>query len=431
MESVPIIHVHTQVDKSTVPYAQFMWQTMLELANHPGSLKITVHCMGPKAHDRAQKWVTQGEAVIIQTPASISHEGSTGHGACIMDALKHTGDGAIHIIADSDTVVVARGWDDYVRFKLLNEKLGIIGTTYEDPGGFSSGKNTVQTYKKVPSVTWCALTPMHDWRTLDVMPNKGHQIGITTETLSKIYNLPIGFSVFGEVGWQLPQYIYDNDLTYEGWEQVKASKGAKLIKGLSDYHEEYHVQEGMPFLLHHRGSLRHVYRGDRISNAFYSAVDTYLSSERKAEKRWVWTPDGELQIPKFESAKPLPPPPPKTAVPRETNSMPFSPGSTWIKAAFNGDVIRPRTSFDKSRPISLSFGVPAVDKIGNLRIEGLASDTPSIVVPDVSKVPYVLIVRNLVNVDVEIRQTYGEGVTVPAGKTWMLLVDVGAVDHVE
>lgn len=262
-------------------------------------MRLTVHCMNQSAHDSIKQWSDYGRTVdsIVVPDNGKTLGGSTGHGACVMSTLKLTGDGSVHVIADSDTVIVAKGWDDYVRTRLVNDRVGLIGSTYEDLGGINSGSAEVQTYKKIPTLTWCALSPHHDWRSLDVMPDKTHIVNITDDKLSSVYNLPIGYSIFGEVGWQIPQYLHDNDLSYEGWRQLKPSIDATVLKGLSDYHEEFHVGD-VPFLTHHRGSLRHAYRGDKMSRDFYDRIDQWLTVEEKKPAHWTWSDKG-VTVPRF------------------------------------------------------------------------------------------------------------------------------------
>lgn len=279
----PFMHrivVHVSVDASTVGYAAFGWKTALELASDPDMLTLVAHCMDGRS------------AVAMATLTSASMRlgkserlaGSHGHALCIMDALSYTNDRNIHVIADTDAVLLAKGWDSFVRAR-VKAGVGFLGTTYEDVGGFSSGTGLIQTYKKVPNFIWAAMGPQHDWRGLDITPKKEHRIHITDETLSKIYNLPIGFSVFGEAGWQVPQFVHDNDIRYEGLKQLKPTKDATVLQGLTDYSEEYHV-DGVPFVVHQRGGRQFAYRTSELSANFFKVVDGYLAEEVKRSPRW-------------------------------------------------------------------------------------------------------------------------------------------------
>lgn len=425
----PTIHVHTQADKSTVPYAKFMWETMVSLANLPELLQLTVHCMGPTAAVRIDGWVANCKSTITPCDKGDPLHGSRGHGACVMEALAMTGDGTIHVIADSDTVIIARGWDDYLRQRLVTDpdRVSILGSTYEDLGGFSSGASLIQTYKQVPSLTWCALSPFHDWRDLNVMPNKAHQVAITTPELASIYNLPIGSSVFGEVGWQLPQYVHDHKLSYDGWKQLKPTKDASVLKGLSDYHEEFHTG-GVPFVVHHRGSMRHVYRGDKTSTRFYSTVDAYLVDERLRDPRWHGNEKPDVSVPVFGHRVAAA----VTDPIAETPSTFVSGAKEWVKVTFNGKVIRAKRSLDRSvEAKQLEIDRPTHDRIGHLRIEGrLEFDFP-LVLPSVTAEPYLVTCRNSTGAPLLVSAVGSGALAVPDSKTWFLLVDVDGVRRVE
>ncbi len=425
---IPVIHVHTQADKSTVPYAKFMWETMISLANHPEQLEITVHCMGPTAAVRSDGWLQKGTSVIVPSNRGDPLNGSRGHAACIMSALTHTGDGKIHIVSDSDTVVVAKGWDDYIRTRMVDDEVGMMGTTYEDLGGFSSGGNIVQTYKKAPTFTWASLSPMHNWRDLNVMPNKSHQVAITTPLLSQIYNLPQGYSVFGEVAWQVPQYLYDNSLKYDGWRQLKPTKDAVVLKGLSDYHEEYHVDD-VPFVVHHRGSMRHAYRADRISRQFYGAVDAYLVAELAHASRWNWIDKGKLIVAVAPPKRPVEAERPAVTVEPEVY---IAQGKEWLKVTFNGKVIRARKGINRSVTVTeLEFERPLPTAIGHLRVEGTLEHNYPIVLPMTTAEQYMVTCRNTTGAPLLITCGKGKPVAVPNTRTWWLLVDVDGVQHVE
>lgn len=425
---VPTIHVHTQVDKATVQYARFMWEAMQSMAERPDELNLTVHCLGPRAAAIIDAYALRNcRTKVTPNPGTDPLNGSKGHGACVNEALAMTGDGAIHVIADSDTVVVARGWDEYLRQRLVNDRIGIVGSTYEDPGGFSSGDSRTQTYKKVPSLTWCALSPHHDWRSLDVTPNKDHIITITSELLSQVYNLPVGYSIFGEVGWQIPQYVHDHRLRYEGWRQLKPTRDALVLKGLSDYHEEFHVGD-VPFVTHHRGSMRHAYRSDKLSQQFYGAIDAYLAKEVDAPVRFKWVNSDVPDVPVFTRANPEAPEPPVVYVEPET----YVPtGTEWLKVSFNGRVVRNRGGIDRSAEVrQLEFERPGPDKVGHVRIEGTLEHDFPLILPPTPAIPYMVTVRNAAGAPLKVSSGGPNSILLPSGCTWFVLVDVDGVQYV-
>lgn len=279
-----MIHVHTQTDQSTIEYVKFMWATMLTLSNQPSLLKLTVHCFDERSIEAVTNAkLPNATAVMVRRPTWLNNagtmSGSSGHAACVEAACQMMIDDDIHIIADSDTVVLLPGWDDNVRNTLTN--VGIVGTTYENIGGFSSGTGKSQTYKNIPNVVWCAMRPGYPWDQLQVQPYKDRDVYITDAKLSKIYNLPVGYTVLRDVAWQIPEFLDKHNVQYLGLKQLKPTKDAVVLKGITDYHEEYHTEDGVPFVVHQRGSLRHAYRQAKISKQFYDAVDSYLLTQRK------------------------------------------------------------------------------------------------------------------------------------------------------
>lgn len=407
------IHVHTQSDKATMGYVRFMWETMLMLANKPGLLKLTVHSMSQTAADRVVDGLQRATTILVASPDGQPLAGSYGHGVCVEHALNQTDDGDIHIICDSDTVVLAKGWDDYVRDRL--ETMGCIGVTYENEGGFSSGKSNFQTYKQIPNVVWMAMSKNYKWKQLRALPKKEVPIDIQTSEQSKIYNLPIGHKVLRDVAWQIPSYLYENKISYEGWYQLKPSMNAsecKVLSGLSDYHEEYHVENGIPFVVHHRGSLRHKYREDKVSKLFYQHVDNWLNKEMAGMPHW-----GDYD--QSQKLKPI-----------ETTKTPTVPkhidGEEWVKITLGSRVIFTRKK--PNRPaLVVNYDDPAQGTTCNLRFEGYLHAPLRIELPLSRKESYIMTLRNASNQELTISTGAQQIVTVDATATKLLLIDVDGV----
>lgn len=438
--SVPVIHCHTQSDKSTVGYVTFMWETMRALANHPDALKLSTHCIGPTATDKLTN-LPQGKTYYVpDADREKGMSGSTAHGACIEHALQMTDDGDIHLLMDSDTVVIAKGWDDFIRISLIERRIGMIGTAVEDLGGFTSGAGNIQMAKNLPTVAWCALSPLHIWHNLKAMPRKQKNISITNEELSKIYNLPVGYQVLCDVAWQIPEYLHTNKISYQAWRQLKPSKDASVLKGLTDYHEEYHLSEpdSCPFVVHQRGSMRHQYRGDRVSQGFYNAVDAYLELEKAREPRWTWVDTAENQntlasiqitrehekmriaeIEKSAAAR-------VAALPAASSQQHIE---GWLKATLDGNGVWGRYKLPVPQVISVVFTPELNGK--NLRLEGTVSGV-HVTLPATDSRPHVLTVRNLTAGLATLKTENGRvSCDVPIGKCWQVIVDVDGVVHVE
>ena len=267
------INVHFATENNTVEYTKFAIETMLRLANKPNEIITTIHILETSPQNIISN-LNKVNCVMV-TNSIDKLRGSFGHGLALEQMLSFTKDENTHIIMDSDTVLLAKDWDLYAESAL--KTFDCIGTEYENIGGFSSGDGKLQTYKNIPNFIWLALTPKHDWTNLKAAHQKSIPIDISTEELSKIYNLPIGYQVLCDVGWQLPAYLHKNNLTHKGIRQIKPSSDESVVlHGLSDYHEEYHVNNA-PFLVHQRGSSKHAFRKG-ISKNFYDAVDAYIKN---------------------------------------------------------------------------------------------------------------------------------------------------------
>jgi hypothetical protein len=443
---VPTIHAHSHSDKSTSPYVVFMWETMRLLASHPEALKLTVHCIGPTARDVCNKLPNTVAYCVPDTDGGGSGQGgSMAHGVCVEHALAMTDDGDIHLNVDSDTVVLAKGWDDHVRTVLLDEGVGIVGATFEEIGGFSSGKGTSQTFKKIPYTAWMAMSPAHRWRDLRVRPNKGTDVAVTNEGLSKVYNLPVGYSVLCDVGWQIPEYLSSRSISYVGWKHLKGSNGAVVLKGLTDYHEEFHVGD-VPFVVHHRGSLRHAYRSAGLSRSFYEAVDAWLAKEKDQPPHWAWRPtaanepirkqmlalakEASERVAAFAKQASAAPAPAETPPAVAAASSPD--GGTvagWLKATIDGNGAWSRYALPVPKDITLHFTPDMVGK--HMRLEGTVAGL-TVLVPLAADKAYTMTARNMLPGPVVLRALGGaKTVEVPPGRCWLVLVDVDGVVRVE
>jgi hypothetical protein len=428
---IPTIHVHCASDKSTVDYVTFMWETMRTLANHPAALKLSIHGIGPTAGERL-RGMPNTQAYQVPTEYNT---GSAAHGACIEHALMMTDDGDIHILADSDTVVLAKGWDDYLRIKLIDEGIGMIGASSEDIGGFSSGSSQIQMAKNIPTTTWSALSPVKKWRALKAMPSKDSNILVNTDLLAQIYNLPVGYQVYRDVGWQIPQYLYDNGISYQSWRQLKPAGEALILKGLSDYNEEYHVEGGVPFLAHQRGSLRHAYRSHGISDRFYNAIDQYLVAEKVEAKstHWIWIPNAKntevlqvmagLRMTRLANPIVLP----VTLVPDAPEPPPAQAGTVngWLKISLDGATIRARQTMPVTKTTNIDL-VPTA-AMRHLRLEGTV-DNVYFTVPIPEAVPYMMSVRNMTEGPATVVGPK-KSLIVPKDACWIALVDIDGVVH--
>ena len=285
--------------------------------------------------------------------------------------------------------------------------------------------------KNIPTVAWCALSPLYSWRTLRALPQKDVLININNEEMSKIYNLPVSYNVFCDVAWQIPRYLYDNSIPYKAWKQLKSTGTATVLKNVNDYHEEYHAEENVPFVIHQRGSLHHAYRSDKVSTGFYTAADVYLASEKVRDPRWMYMQTEEKQQKlkaSITSAKELSASLVSTPVQSVDNTRPCGLIDGWLKAALDGANIWSRYKTPVPKTIDVSF-TPGIHS-RSVRLEGTVSDL-HIMLPGTTSQPHSVIVRNMTMGPVTVRTDPSDHVVVvPKDQCWLVLVDIDGVIHV-
>lgn len=261
--------VHIITSAATMGYHDYCVNNHRNLADNPADIEFLSHCMD----DASFNAVVASGGRAVKTPGG---SGSIGHAKAIQSVLDNLAPGVINVNTDSDCIVLVKGWD--TKTKEFLSEYGIIGTVYEDIGGFSSGDAQGQTYKRIPNFTWVALSPAYDWK-FDAMCDKANPLPIDTEELSATFNLPIGRTLFREPIWRLPVYIRENGVKYYSFDFVRPTLGnAKAVKTNEDYHTEYQTKDGTPFVAHQRGSMSKAFRQHHLSTTFYDACEDYLRS---------------------------------------------------------------------------------------------------------------------------------------------------------
>lgn len=261
------INIHVTISNFSFPYFEYMKQNYLNTATKH-KLIFYCYCLD----DESYKKSSNVSIAIKAQPGT----GTTGHCNGIKEALsnlKNTTHDSIDIISDCDTVMLANSWD--VITENILKYVGILGTSYERIGGYSSGNCDIQTYKNKPNATWIAMSKKYDFSKMDMKPDKGNHLIISNEELSELYQLPIGYKLLKDSGWQIPSYLKDNNIPYKSLVQEKPTDNAKIIKTGDNCHEEYHL-DGEPFLAHQRGSLSRGYRQHQLSKLFYNVLDEYF-----------------------------------------------------------------------------------------------------------------------------------------------------------
>jgi len=268
------LNVHVTVSHNSLRYFDYMRANYAALTSAKNSARFHVYCL-----DRHSALILRRDNSAFSITELPYGRGSWGHAQAIERAIQSIVPREINIIADSDVVLLMENWDrPLVEAMIEKRSYGIVGTRLEDIGGFSSGDTQYQQYKKKPTTTWMALSPFHDFSALQVRPDKTNFIEVTHEGLSKLYNLPIGFFVVKDTGWQIPSYLDDRKIPYFALDIVKpTSTEAKALKGINPYHDEFQWN-GAPYLAHQRGSMTHRFRIDPLSVDFYDACDSFLGN---------------------------------------------------------------------------------------------------------------------------------------------------------
>lgn len=268
------IHIHTTVSSNSIRYFKYVQANYMGLRSGKIPVYFYTYCLDARSHRVFSK-----DPAITQSIALEYGAGSIGHARSIDTAIANFKKGQINIISDTDIAILMKDWDLALEKALCGAgATGVVATRLEDINGFSTGETIYQQYKKKPSTTWMAMSPHYDFSGLTVMPDKDNFIPVATPELSELYQLPIGYFVVKDTGWQVPSYLHDHKIPYFALDIVKpTSEQAIALKGVSPYHDEFHWG-GKPFLAHQRGSMKHKFRIDPLSCDFYDACDKYLGN---------------------------------------------------------------------------------------------------------------------------------------------------------
>jgi hypothetical protein len=289
--------LHCVVCDNAIDYFKYLIANYRDLASPQAKIEIVAHCtddasfrlvLEQKLADHAVAVHRRPEFYVYGNRVDVLNRiklflggnpilsGSSGHSAGVNSAFKMTGGGKIDIIADTDTVIVYPQWD-----KLIEELLqtnAIIGTSYEDKGCFSSGGGQVQTYKSSPNLTWMALSPRYPFHQVDASHRLYRHEPIKTQEQADLYGLQVGEKLLCDVGWKIPAFLKEHNVSAKVFKQLKpGSPNCKVILTANDYNEEFQL-DGVPVIVHQRGSRKHPFRTQPLSAPFYDAAERYLSA---------------------------------------------------------------------------------------------------------------------------------------------------------
>jgi len=261
--------VHIPWDKMSHYYPQYAMDAMQRLAT-PGTELLLVKHQVP----RFGVVPSQNHSIaLLQAFASIAE---------IPDA--------VHIVCDSDTVVVMPNWDRIVLHAL--ESVDCIGTAYQRVGTYQTGAGKKQTYKGKPNIEWLAMKPGKPWHLFQPSktPSDMAPVMVHTPEDEVMWGLPQGFEVLTDTCWNLPMFMRDQGLTSAVFENIEHLDFIAL-KGMHVYEEWHH--EGVPFIVHQGKSRKNFFRGTPFSKDFYERCDSLLKAAEcnVTESQIEWATD--------------------------------------------------------------------------------------------------------------------------------------------
>ena len=265
------IRVHFVVSYNSIDYLFQAIKSYSNLCSANSELSFNVYALDKKSFKILSKHSNELECDLVG-----EYRGSVGHALGLERAIHNFDLNCTNVLSDTDIMVLKSNWDLDIKEIFETRSIDILGTQHEKVGGFISGNLILQQYKKLPSTTWLAVRKGLLLSNIDLKPSKSHPLNIDTVELSHIYNLPIGYQLFKDTGWQIPVYLREHSLNSLVLDLVKPTdEESRVLKGEYPYHDEFHL-DGNVFLAHQRGSMSHIFRQDPLSRGFYDACDRYL-----------------------------------------------------------------------------------------------------------------------------------------------------------
>ena len=246
-----MIVVHVMHDEATSKYADYAEAAMKHLAAAP-------------------EQVTFERELLDSVYKSPSDSAARRHSLACQRAFAATErqPDAVHVISDSDCVVVRKGWDLDVA-RVLSE-VDCFGTAYQDLYGRFVRSNNLQTYKKTPNVQWLALAPGKPWHLYSAGDKQlVENFSINTAKISDTFGLPLNYTLLTDTCWNIPVFLEEHGLSSLAMPNVHQPK---LVSGS---YEEWWL-DGEPFVVHQGKSRKNSFRCTQFSEDFYKACDLAL-----------------------------------------------------------------------------------------------------------------------------------------------------------
>lgn len=290
-----VFRLHCVVCDNSIDYFKYLLANYRDLASSEAKIEVFAHCTDDESYKIVQNQRLADHAIPVhRTPKfyvygnrndfknrlklflglSPKLSGSSGHASGINSAFLSSGGEGIDIIADTDTVIVVKNWD--LLLADILSKYAIIGTSYEQKGGATSGHGVVQTYKTSPNLTWVAFSSRYPFNKLDANHKLWKNLPIKTEEQAELYGLKVGESLLRDIGWKMPQFLKDYNATCCILAHTNPESGkSKVLKVGNSYNEEFQLNS-QPFIVHQRGSRKHAFKSQPLSAPFYDAAEAYI-----------------------------------------------------------------------------------------------------------------------------------------------------------
>ena len=249
------INVHVPVTINSIEYYKQLCANHLEWSSGKRSITFIAYCLG----NEVDKALAEHE-LTLDTVVLPGCRGPDAHASSVRAIIARTNKLDITVIADSDTFLLARNWDDAI-VDFIKNGVGVVGTAF-----YPSATTDPQPYAGKPNTNWLALSPKFSWRKLGVTPFVGHNTNVDTESKSQLWNIPIGSQLVRNVAWQIPEYLHSNKIPFEC-----------LFLKSNDKFEEYVLPNGTSFVARMLASSKYVSKDlQSTSDAFYSACTDFV-----------------------------------------------------------------------------------------------------------------------------------------------------------
>ena len=253
-----MIVVHIPYDGTTTQYTRYCYNAMFQNASGQEEMRMELHACPP--------W-----------PKMAADNHSAAVGAAFKATEKSPDD--LHIICDSDTVVVHADWDLVIRHLFDNQSFDCVGTAYQRIGTPQTGHGMKQTYKGRPNVEWLALKPGKQWHLFEpAKTGKADPVLMDTPEAQQIFGLPWGYELLTDACWNFPQFLHEHQLSSVAMENIGDYRDFVALKGLG-YYEEWHLA-GVPFVVHQGKSRKMPFRSVPYSTDFYNRCDMLVRQIR-------------------------------------------------------------------------------------------------------------------------------------------------------